>query len=434
MPWCERRRLPTVRSRVSAFGVLVIAAWLTVLTAGFGVVLHAVLRQQADATLQARAEAVASTVVRSADGRVGVVETDADTALDTGIWVYVGQRTVERSSGSTELQAAADLRAAAPGSYGTLDSTRLYSLPVARAGVPPATVVAAISLSVFDRATRAAVAGTSLLAALTIVGAYVVLRFAAARALRPVHMMSTQAATWSERARPDRFGQHQRYRELDALAHNLDALLDRLAAVLRHERQLSAELSHELRTPLSRIVGEVDLLGRTDDSEGAVAIRAAAESMGEILETLLTTAKIDNARLPGTCSLSAVLAELDRRTRTVAVRGDADTIGVGAAVTARILAPILDNAHRYARTAVAVDARRVPDGIAIDIADDGPRIAADLYERVFDPGFRAFPDDGHDGAGLGLPLARRLARAADGDVTVLPTATGTTVRVVLPPG
>lgn len=434
MSWSKHRPAPTLRSRVSGFGVLVIACWLVVLTVGFTVVLDAQLRQQADATLQDRAEAAATTVVRSPGGEIEVIETDADTALDAGIWVYDGSRPVERGSGPTSVQAAADHLATSPGSYDTTGSTRLYSARVVRDGTAIATVVASISLTAYEGAAGTAIAGTAVLAVMVIVGAYVVLRLAAARALRPVYAMSVQAAAWAADARPDRFGRHQRYRELDSLAGNLDALLDHLAAVLRHERQLSAELSHELRTPLSRIVSEAELLARSREDEGLAAIRASAQSMSMILETLLSSARAQYARLPGTCSLASVLDGLDVVADTVVIHADADVVGVDAAVAARIFAPIFDNARRYARTAITVDAARADGGITVDIHSDGRRIPEDLHERVFEPGFRAVPDDGHDGAGLGLPLTRRLARAVDGDVTILPTATGTTVRVVLPPG
>jgi signal transduction histidine kinase len=72
--------------------------------------------------------------------------------------------------------------------------------------------------------------------------------------------MSAQASRWSERGAAERFGPASRPAELASLAASLDELLDRLAAVLRHEQQQSAELSHELRTPLARITAETDWL------------------------------------------------------------------------------------------------------------------------------------------------------------------------------
>jgi signal transduction histidine kinase len=55
-------------------------------------------------------------------------------------------------------------------------------------------------------------------------------------------------------------------------------------------------------------------------------------------------------------------------------------------------------------------------------------------EAIFEPGRRADPEDGHSGAGLGLPLARRLARAGGGELHVVPAAEGATFVVTLPPG
>jgi signal transduction histidine kinase len=70
----------------------------------------------------------------------------------------------------------------------------------------------------------------------------------------------------------------------------------------------------------------------------------------------------------------------------------------------------------------------------VDVADDGPGIPVEFVEDVFRPGFRTDRRDGHFGAGLGLSLARRLARSSDGDVLIVAAArTGATVRVCLPP-
>jgi signal transduction histidine kinase len=61
-------------------------------------------------------------------------------------------------------------------------------------------------------------------------------------------------------------------------------------------------------------------------------------------------------------------------------------------------------------------------------------VSPDRADDVFEPGFTTAAADGHDGAGLGLALARRLARAADGDLTVDVDAPVTTFVLSLPAG
>ena len=102
------------------------------------------------------------------------------------------------------------------------------------------------------------------------------------RALAPVREMTASAADWSEHDLAQRFGATPRPDELGELAKTFDALLDRVAASLRHEQRLSAELSHELRTPLARIMAEVELLQRRErppeERAEAYASSAAAPS------------------------------------------------------------------------------------------------------------------------------------------------------------
>ena len=109
------------------------------------------------------------------------------------------------------------------------------------------------------------------------------------------------------------------------------------------------------------------------------------------------------------------------------------TVGMDADVVTRILAPVLDNARRYAGTEIRLDPHRVGPRAAIDISNDGPRIADELAERVFEPGFQTDPGENR-GAGLGLALARRLAESADGSLTVLTGTDRTTFRLLLPMG
>jgi signal transduction histidine kinase len=109
--------------------------------------------------------------------------------------------------------------------------------------------------------------------------------------------------------------------------------------------------------------------------------------------------------------------------------------GVAPALLERIVSPLLANAARYARSRVTVSARRVSGAARIEIVDDGPGVPEAFVAELFQPGRRADVGDGHDGAGLGLPLARRLARAVSGEVSYDPRHTaGAKFTVTLPAG
>ena len=151
--------------------------------------------------------------------------------------------------------------------------------------------------------------------------------------------------------------------------------------------------------------------------------------MDSIIETLLATARTEFQ----TSSATSVVREVVDRLVPFRVTGDR-LVGVEPAVVERMLAPILDNATRYARSEVRVDIDRAGAYVVVDIANDGPSLAEGELESIFEPGYQADGDAGHGGAGLGLALARRLARAAEGDVVALPVGEGMTFRVSLPPG
>ncbi len=443
----------TLRGRVSLLGLAVIAAWVVVLTVGFDLAMHARLDGERDTVLRNRAATVAATVFVSSTGVVTVHDRSGDVALDSGIWVYAGQRAIERPGGGRELQSVADSLAGRGETFGSSDKYRLYAQPLLVDHRQVGTVVASSSDTPYQRALIESIEGSAVVAVLLLAGAYPVLRFAAGRALQPVDAMTRQAGHWSAHGLSERFGPDQKFREVQSLAHTLDAVLDRLAAVVRHERRLPAELSHELRTPLSRIVAEVYLLDARPHTaqESAAAhqvIRDSALSMNRILETLLDAARVDAHETPGRCELRSAVDGLlaDQRATpagddatpavneapTVEVRIAADlAVGADAAIVERVLSPIIDNARRYARSTISITAHRTSDSILIDISDDGPGVPIEFGEAVFEPGRRFTPDDGHRGAGLGLPLSRRLARSVAGDVTV--TGPDSHFRVRLPP-
>ncbi|MEH0416209.1 sensor histidine kinase [Streptomyces sp. B21-083] len=442
----------TLRGRLSLVALTTATLLMVILTVAFNTVIRHRLQRQADDELHARAAAVATTIDTSGP-TVRVLETVNDQLLDTNVWIYAGTRLLERPpstpTGNPLARAAGEL--AHRGGTHCLtadepDPARLCSLPVSR-GRSTATVVTALDLSPYRSSADTLLWASLCLDAVMLACTYLLTRLAVGRALRPVGAMTDQATQWSAVASDDRFGAVRRPAELARLGASLDALLDRIRAVLRHEQLLTGELSHELRTPLSRIVAELDWWrarprSAADTEATHAVISDAARSMRTICDTLLTDAREGTTSAPGTAEILPVLHQLAARLQTPAqltvdVHGEgAPRAGVQAALLERIVSPLLANAVRYATSQVTVTARREPaGGVRIDVADDGPGVPPSFAGRLFQPGQRADPGDGHGGAGLGLPLARRLARSVGGEVSYDPgPAPGARFTVRLPAG
>ena len=443
-------RPASLRGRLTLLAVLTTAGWMVLLTAGFNLFLGARLRAEADGLLRTRAAAVSATVQTNPAGTLTVREPRDDTALDTDTWIYQGGHALERPHAApAAVQEYADRLAGSTRGFARVSepvAVRFYTVPILDGGRHVGTVVAAVSVDPYQSVARLALIGSVGLTLLILAGITVVTRNVIGRALGPVAQMSAQAAEWGEHEIGRRFGVAKRPAELSVLAANLDGLLDRLATVLRHERQLSGELSHELRTPLARISAETELLlarprSAAERRAAHTAIASGAERMREILETLLTTARADIMELPGQSDVSELALRL---ARSVCPGGPAIrphpaspprcVAGVPGEIVERILTPILDNACRHAKTEIIVAVEDLGHGVRIAISDDGPGVEAGAEEAVFEPGHRGDPYDGHDGAGLGLALARRLARSAGGDVILASPAPGATFEVLLPRG
>ncbi|MER0477769.1 HAMP domain-containing sensor histidine kinase [Streptomyces sp. Edi2] len=426
----------TLRGRLSLVALTTAALVMVVLTVVFNTIVRQHLQQQADDELRTRAAAVAATV----DTRhqpVRVLETPDDAVLDTNVWIYAGTRLLEHPAsapaGDALARTAADL--AARGDKRCAEVTagnpiRLCAEPVGdvRPGAgPAAVVVTAMDLAPYRSSADTLLVASLALDATVLACTYVLTRLAVGRALRPVRAMTEQATRWSVVASEQRFGAGDRPVELTRLGASLDELLDRIRAVLRHEQQLTRELSHELRNPLARITAELDWWrarprSTVETRATHASIADAADSMRTICETVLDDARAGAHTVPGTADVMAVLGRLTVRLgapgkAAITVTGpDGLVTGVPAALLERIVTPLADNALRHARTRVDIRAWPEPDGIRVAVIDDGPGVPASFTPDLFQPGRRADPADGHGGAGLGLPLARRLARSAGGEV------------------
>ena len=439
----NRFRPHTLRGRLALIALVASALWIAVLTASFNLALDKRLGEQADEVLRTRAEAVAATVEVRPDGRLTIHEPAQDSALDAGVWIYQGNRAIERPPRvPASLQREADQLAGRGPRFAdstTPSAGRLHALPVDAPGghrpgghrthvdqPRPQPQHGRVRAGRLDRPGPLLLLGS----------VYLLTRLVVRRALRPVADMSAQAAEWSQAGTAERFGSGNRPSELASLAASLDELLDRLAAVLRHEQQQAAYLSHELRTPLARIVAETEWLDgrpRTPDEQNAshAAIANAADTMRQIRETLLAESRARSGQVPGRCYFPEVAHDLALRSAAehpdapvIQVRGGPATAGVSAALAERILSPLLDNARRHALHSIAIECATVPGTVRVSVVDDGPGVPETFVPSLFEPGMRAVSGDGHDGAGLGLALARRLARAAGGDITLDTGGTG----------
>jgi signal transduction histidine kinase len=320
--------------------------------------------------------------------------------------------------------------------------TRLYAAPIVRGGHRAGTLVTGISLAPYERSQHTALIASLVFASLVLVALVLAAHWVVGRALRPVAGMTEAAADWSEHDLDQRFAVGEPHDELTRLAATLDGLLDRLAASLRREQRFSSELSHELRTPLANLLAETELALRRDRSgesyrAALMAIRRSAEQMSRILETLISAARADPGLGRGTSDGGAVA----RRAATgadgrpgvrveVAAPDGALRVGADGEVVERILAPLVENARRHARSRVTIGVRRDGSTAAFVVADDGRGVAEADRERIFEPGVSV--NGSHGGAGLGLALARRLALAAGGDLRCLPDPGGARFELRLP--
>ena len=434
----NRTKKRTLASRLALGAIAWIGLWAVGLLLVFNILLSSVLAAQVDASLLARADAVAATV-QIRDGRLVVARGD-DAGLDVGTSIYLGESLLEGTSLKPELQTELVQHGRTTTDREVPGPVRYLAKPIMSHGRQVGTIV--VSSAVGSRArTERIVAGASVLFVVLLLGfTYPAVRATVGRAMRPVRVMSDQAAAWSDKDIDRRFDPDVGPLELRRLALTLNALLERISATLRHERYFTAELSHELRTPLAHLHAEVDLLttSATDPSnpepvaeQDLAGLMTSIRRLEGLVESALTPARIEQGGTPWLGLMDDVLADLPRPAAPPSsLTGPTSTgptlivpqatgvvLAVETDVARRALLPVLENAWRYAVNEVRIDVV-TRDGMArLTVSDDGGRLDSTLAEAIFAPGFRGDPADGYPGAGLGLALARRICRAAGGEAT-----------------
>ncbi len=273
----------------------------------------------------------------------------------------------------------------------------------------------------------------------------------AQRAIRPIAEL-TEAAREVELTRdPSRRLPHpEADDEVAELARTLEGMLGALdsarantESMLDRQREFVADASHELRTPLTSVLANLELLAEELEGEQAETAQAALRStrrMRRLVGDLLLLARADAHReqQQRPTDLGDVLMEAAGELGPLAERHEL-TIGAEAAPVPgvrddlhRLTLNLLENAVRHTPPGTRVWARTgIEDGSAILIVqDDGPGIAPELRQRIFERFVRSGRDGGR-GSGLGLAIVRAVVESHGGTVTLEHPETGSGTRFVI---
>ena len=279
--------------------------------------------------------------------------------------------------------------------------------------------------------------------------------FLARQSLSPVATMADRARKIGVEDLSARLPVANARDELGQLAVTFNDLLTRLEASLVQQRQFMAEAAHELRTPVAtaRTAAAVALQRpRRDEREYREALEVIEQQtarLSRIVDDLFTLARADAGSYPVRTVpmyLDEVVEEVVRAGRILA-SGKQVTIELTSVPSAaftgdedlmrRLVANLLDNAVRHAPpgTAVNVAVTEATEGFSVSVSDRGPGIPRESQPHIFERFYRGDANrataDG--GAGLGLALARWIARLHGGDVSLThSSAEGTTFTASVP--
>ena len=269
------------------------------------------------------------------------------------------------------------------------------------------------------------------------------------RALRPVERIRRAVTEITSADLSRRVPEPGTADEIGHLAHTMNDMLDRLEGSTRSQRRFVADASHELRTPLTavRTTLEVGLAYPDKTPWPVIAERATQQAarLEELIEQLLLLAKADERQFATrqdavdlTTLLSDTVAHLPEPRVPVELHAQARLAVTGdVGQLERLLRNIIDNALRYATHRVVVTATAQGALVQVHVDDDGPGIPAADRDRVFDRFVRLDASreraNGRGTAGLGLAIAREIAHAHRGEITLVERPGGGTRAVATLP-
>ncbi len=367
------------------------------------------------ATIEAAAESTGARVIVVDAGRGLVVDSD-ETALD---------RSFDRPEIDRALQGSLNSDVRPSQTIGA--DLRFVAAPV----VQSMDVVAAVRFSLPEDEVDAQVVRTQAWLAVFVLAVMVaagLLAWLIARSIAgPLNRLSKVAAGLPENLKL-RASESDGPAEVRSVARVLNATAERLAGILSRTERVAADASHHLRTPLTGVRLRLEAIEETtsqpDVRRQAIAATSEVDRLTRRIEQVLALARSDaNAGLIEATDASAVAQDRVGHAQIIAEEGrlalDARfeagvTVMCSVGTFARVLDELLSNAFAYARSRVRVSLTRGSEWVTLTVEDDGPGIADEERDLVFDR-FARGSGSVPGGSGLGLALVREAARGAGGD-------------------
>ena len=219
-------------------------------------------------------------------------------------------------------------------------------------------------------------------------------------------------------------------RTLDRMLQSLSGARADLEAVLDRQRGFVADASHELRTPLTSIMANLELLVETlqgEDEEAAQAALRSSRRMQRLVGDLLLLARSDIGRQTehGDVDLAAVAVEAAAEAqaatggREVELSADPVTVAGSRDELHRLALNLIENALRHSPddASVMVTVRDRGGEAELVVADEGPGVAPEMRDRLFERFVSAAGDQG-GGTGLGLAIVKAVAESHGGTVAL----------------
>ncbi len=272
------------------------------------------------------------------------------------------------------------------------------------------------------------------------------------RSFLPIDLMIREARQITAAYLKGRLPRSQAGDELDRLAETLNEMMDRIESSTRAVQDFSSDISHELRTPLAIIRGEIDLALRRARSPEALmeTLRVIGGEVNELIrlvDDLILLVRSDAKQLrfeKKKVSLLPLLQQISERFQDrvqakdivfrqayhheVVIEGDEVYLK-------RLFSNLLDNAIKFtpAGGRVDLDFRKDQGGAIVQITDTGIGIELEMQPKVFSRFYRTDQARSHDGAGLGLNIAKTICDAHGAAIHIESApGQGTSVTVKFP--